>query len=67
MDLRNDYFLPMAMPDYTDPQTQPVLTELLVYGVDFLDTRQIGNYFTAANSNYYIRKIIWLNDSSCRV
>lgn len=41
----------------------------MVYGVDFMNTRQIGSMFTVPgyDAKSFIQKIIWVDDSSCKV
>ena len=42
---------------------------LMVYGVDFLDTQQIGNMFSVPGQNpkRFVHKIHWKNESNCLV
>jgi hypothetical protein len=49
-------------PNYQTEGVVPVSKELILYGVDFLSTRQVKKKFVGINV-----KVIWLDDSHCKV
>ena len=46
IDIASEYFAPRIEPNYDNPLTKPSNYALMVHGVDFLDTHQVGNIFT---------------------
>ena len=42
---------------------------MVVHGVDFLDTQQVGSMFTIPGQNpkRFVRKIQWINESNCLI
>jgi len=61
-----EYFTPRFEPNYSSPSTRPFSTALIVHGVDFMDTRQIGKMFLRSiqGTKGIIRKITWINESN---
>ena len=68
MDVATAYFVDKIEPSSQDLQSQ-TNSALMVYGVDFLDTQQIGNMFTIPGQDprKFIRKIHWKDESNCLV
>ena len=66
MSFTNDNFEPKLEPNSED---KLINTALVLHGVDFIDTRKIGDFmsFVGSNPREIIQKIIWINDSNCLV
>jgi hypothetical protein len=63
--ISHEHFYPRPEPDYSDPDTEPKFTELVLYGVDFMTTNAIKDRLKATEAE--IKEITWVNDSTCRV
>ena len=59
------HFDPKPEADYSDEDTKPTPCEFILYGVDFLNTNAIKEYFLTPDSR--VKKITWINDSSCKI
>ena len=69
INLDTAHFMPKIEAPCPDNGEKPTGIALMVYGVDFMTTRQIGSMFTVPGSNpaTFIQKIIWADDSTCKV
>jgi hypothetical protein len=63
INLSIDYFRPKRDPNYLDESITPVPQELILYGVDFLGTKQIKKKFTGLD----LVNVVWLDDSNCKI
>lgn len=62
INVENEYFRKRREPDYSNPDTVPVGNELILYGVDFLNAKQVKHKFASLSVETQ-----WLDDSHCRV
>ena len=60
-----EHFEKKRDPDYSDEDTQPSPCDIVLFGVDFLTTRGIKQYFL--NNDCRVQKVAWLDESNCRV
>ena len=69
IDLTSDFFEPKLEANYDDPETIPTGISLVVHGVDFMDTRKVGDLFNIVGQDprSFIHRIVWINDSNCEV
>ena len=69
LDIFKDFLAQRFEANYDNPETKPTGLALILYGIDFMDTKRIGNMFSTPNldARSFIHKITWINDSNCRV
>lgn len=66
INLNTDHFTAKLEPDYTDPDTYTVANSIIVYGVDFLNKKQIVQMFSPPNQ-HNIAQVKWINDSNVQL
>jgi hypothetical protein len=70
MNIATDYFLPRYRCSlYDNPTNKPCANSLLIYGVDYMDTRDVARMFTliGQTTKTTIKKIQWMDDSNVQI
>lgn len=62
INVESEYFRKRREPDYSNPDTVPKSDELIIYGVDFLNAKQVKQKFAGMSI-----EVKWLDDSHCKV
>jgi hypothetical protein len=69
LDIFKDFFTQRLEANYDNPETKLTGLGLIIYGVDFMDTKRVGNMFNTPgfDARPLVHKITWINDSCCQV
>lgn len=69
LDILNDYFCKRIEADGEEEANKPIGIALIVYGVDFMNTKRVGGIFSTPEGDLrqFINKIQWIDASSCKV